>query len=199
MKKKTICIILTFILVIMLGIGLSYAYFSARILNNEYASTLRLEAGELEIDVDGGNTITASKFIPDSTEPFATKTITLTGKNTTIDLNMIYTMKLVVDNNTFSTDFIKYTLTSTNTSNNGLVIPSQELTPVNSTISIGSGHFTPGSNLIHTYVLKLYFPETGTDQSTNMSAKFSAHIEIVGEEAITSTTTTTTTTTTTAS
>ena len=54
MKKKTIGIILIFILVIILGIGITYAYFSAIIIGKENASTLVLEAGELEIDVDGG-------------------------------------------------------------------------------------------------------------------------------------------------
>ena len=182
MKNKIVMIIVIFVLTILLGIGITYAYFSARIIGSENASTITLEAGKLQIDIDGGNIITASKFIPDST-PFATKTIILTGKNTSSYLNMPYTLKLVVDNNTFTSGSIKYSITGVNNSNNGLTIPNQELKTVDSTVTIGNGYFERGTNLVHTYTLSLYFPETNTDQSTNMSATFSAHIEVVGEEA----------------
>ncbi len=183
MKKKTIGIILIFILVIMLGIGITYAYFSAIIIGKENASTLVLEAGELEIDVDGGNIITASKFLPDSDIPFATKTITLTGKNTSIYLNMPYTIKLVVDNNTFTAGSIKYSISGVNNSSSGKVIPDMEMKDAGNTTTIGSGYFERGNPLTHTYTLKVYFPETGTDQSENMRAVYSAHIEVTGEEA----------------
>ncbi len=181
--KKTMGIILVFILVIMLGIGVTYAYFSAKISGLESASTLVLEAGELEIDVDGGNIISVSKFIPDSEVPFATKTITLTGKNTSIYLNMPYSLKLVVDNNTFTTGSIKYSISGVNDSNSGKVIPEMEMKDAGSTTIIGSGYFERGNPLTHTYTLKMYFPETEVDQSENMAATYNAHIEVTPDEA----------------
>ena len=181
--KKTIGIILVFILVILLGIGVTYAYFSAKISGLESASTLTLEAGELEIDVDGGNVISVSKIIPDSEVPFATKTITLTGKNTSIYLNMPYRLKLVVDNNTFTPGSIKYSISGVNDSNSGKVIPDMEMKDAGSTTIIGSGYFERGNPLTHTYTLKMYFPETEVDQSENMAATYNAHIEVTGDEA----------------
>ncbi len=181
--KKTMGIILVFILVIMLGIGVTYAYFSAKINGLESASTLTLEAGELEINVDGGNIISVSKIIPDSEVPFATKTITLTGKNTSIYLNMPYSLKLVVDNNTFTAGSIKYSISGVNDSNSGKVIPEMEMKDAGSTTIIGSGYFERGNPLTHTYTLKMYFPETEVDQSENMAATYNAHIEVTPDEA----------------
>ena len=184
MKNKTLLIIGAFVLAIMLGIGLTYAYFAAKITGNENASTITLESGELSITMDGTNTInTPEKLIPDSEDPFSTKVVTVTGKNTAINLNMPYTLKIVVDENTFTAGSIKYTITGVNNSNSGVIIPNMEMQTVDSTLSVGSGLFVKGDNQIHTYTLKFYFPDTGQDQSTNMGAKFRAHIEISGDEA----------------
>ncbi len=185
-KNKTLMIVLAFVLVMLLGIGLSYAYFSAIVRGTENASTISLEAGEMTINVDGGNVITATEFIPDSTTPFATKTITLTGKNTTSNLNMPYSLNLVVDENTFTAGSIKYSISGEKDENhpeNGYLIPAKEMQTVDSTVTIGSGYFEPGNPITHTYTLELYFPDTNTDQSTNMNKTFKAHIEVVGVEA----------------
>ena len=184
MKNKLLFLIGGFVTAIFLGIGLTYAYFSARITGNESASTITLEAGELSITMDGTNTInTPEKLIPDSTTPFSTKVVTLTGKNTAINLNMPYTLSIVVDQNTFTPGSIKYSITGVNNSNSGVIIPNMEMQTIDTTTSVGSGFFEKGNPLTHTYTLNFYFPDTGQDQSINMGAKFRAHIEITGVEA----------------
>ena len=182
-NKKIIMIIGAAVLAILLGFGITYAYFTAKITGNESASTLSLEAGELTITMDGTNMMTTPNRILPSNEPFAVRRITLTGKNTTLDLNMPYTIRLVVDNNTFSSGSIKYTLTGVNNSNSGQLIPEKTLEIVDDTVTLGSGFFERGSQLTHTYTLSVYFPETNEDQSADKGATFAAHIEIVGEKA----------------
>ena len=181
MKKKKVVLIISILAAILILAGLTYAYYTSGIVGSESTSTITLSSGYMEIVVDGGEQIITEGIYPNSAEPFATKTIKLTGKNTTVK-NMIYVLKLVVDTNTFSTGAIKYTLEGTNTSENGELIPNTTLTDVNNTIYLGTGYYTKGSNLKHEYTLKIYFPETGKDQSIDMEKTFQAHIEAVSEE-----------------
>ena len=177
-KKFNILLILGGILVL---VGVSYAYFAATVTGNENVSTISYEAGYLEIELDGGPNVTANRIIPKDT-PFVTKTITLTGKNNS-NGNMPYNIEIVVDNNTYTTDSITYSIEGTNSSNDGVLIPNMEYIPINNTTIIGSGLFERGNNQVHTYTIKFYFLDNNTDQSANMRASFSAHIKINGEEA----------------
>ena len=182
MKDKRILILGIFILM-ALAMGITYAYFSAKIIGSETESTLVFDAGTLSINLDGGNTLNGDKMIPGDT-PFSTKKFTVIGNNNSNGY-MPYSVNLVVDENTYSTDAISYTLelVTNETDNNGVPIENRENTPINYTNIIGSGYFTKGSNIKHTYLLKMYFLDTHTDQSADMKARFNAHIEITGNRA----------------
>ncbi len=187
-KPKTVIvsIIGTILTIAIVSLGVTYAFFSANISGSESGSTIIAEAGIMQISVSGGNNVTAENIMPDSDNPWGTKTITLTGTNTT-EKSMSYKIKLVVDNNEFKKANMQYTLTSTNTGNNGAVITSVT-TATDITAAVGAsqvlggttqvGYFLNASNVAHTYVLKLFYPETNTDQSEDMGAKFAAHIVV---------------------
>lgn len=187
-KPKTVIvsIIGTILTIAIVSLGVTYAFFSANISGSESGSTIIAEAGIMQIAVSGGNNVTAENIMPDSDNPWGTKTITLTGTNTT-EKSMSYKIKLVVDNNEFKKANMQYTLTSTNTGNNGAVITSVT-TATDITAAVGAsqvlggttqvGYFLNASNVAHTYVLKLFYPETNTDQSEDMGAKFAAHIVV---------------------
>lgn len=187
-KSKTVIvsIIGTILTIAVVSLGVTYAFFSANISGSESGSTIIAEAGIMQIAVSGGNNVTAENIMPDSDNPWGTKTITLTGTNTT-EKSMSYKIKLVVDNNEFKKANMQYTLTSTNTGNNGAVITSVT-TATDITAAVGAsqvlggttqvGYFLNASNVAHTYVLKLFYPETNTDQSEDMGAKFAAHIVV---------------------
>lgn len=187
-KPKTVIvsIIGTILTIAIVSLGVTYAFFSANISGSESGSTIIAEAGIMQISVSGGNNVTAENIMPDSDNPWGTKTITLTGTNTT-EKSMSYKIKLVVDNNEFKKANMQYTLTSTNTGNNGVVITSVT-TATDITAAVGAsqvlggttqvGYFLNASNVAHTYVLKLFYPETNTDQSEDMGAKFAAHIVV---------------------
>ena len=170
------------IFVAIIFIGATYAFFTAG-MSSETSTTVRADAGTMKITYSGGANINLAGIYPKD-DVWATKTITVTGNNTT-DAEMYYKLTLVVDSNTFKTDDpLQYELVSTNTSTNGEVIPAISKTDITGTsIELGSGHFVKANNAKHTYLLKIYYPKKATSQNANQGAAFSAHVEITSTKA----------------
>ena len=170
------------IFVAIIFIGATYAFFTAG-MSSENSTTVRADAGTMKITYDGGANINLAGIYPKD-DVWATKTITVTGNNTT-DAEMYYKLTLVVDSNTFKTDDpLQYELVSTNTSTNGEVIPAISKTDITGTsIELGSGHFVKANNAKHTYLLKIYYPRKATSQNANQRATFNAHVEITSAKA----------------
>ena len=170
------------IFVAIIFIGATYAFFTAG-MSSENSTTVRADAGTMKITYSGGANINLAGIYPKD-DVWATKTITVTGNNTT-DAEMYYKLTLVVDSNTFKTDDpLQYELVSTNTSTNGEIIPNISKTDITGTsIELGSGHFVKANNAKHTYLLKIYYPKKTTSQNANQGATFSAHVEITSAKA----------------
>ncbi len=170
------------IFVAIIFIGATYAFFTAG-MSSETSTTVRADAGTMKITYDGGANIDLAGIYPKD-DVWATKTITVTGNNTT-DAEMYYKLTLIVDSNTFKTDDpLQYELVSTNTSTNGEIIPAISKTDLTETsIELGSGHFFKANNAKHTYLLKIYYPKKATSQNANQGAAFSAHVEITSAKA----------------
>ena len=170
------------IFVAIIFIGATYAFFTAG-MSSETSTTVRADAGTMKITYSGGANINLAGIYPKD-DVWATKTITVTGNNTT-DAEMYYKLTLVVDSNTFKTDDpLQYELVSTNTSTNGEIIPNITKTDITGTsIELGSGKFKKANNAKHTYLLKIYYPKKATSQNANQGAAFSAHVEITSAKA----------------
>ena len=186
-KKQKKVMIYTLIVSLICVVGVSYAFFTAG-MSSETSTTVRADAGTMKITYNGGKDINLSGIYPKD-DVWATKTITVTGNNTT-DAEMYYKLTLVVDSNTFKTDDpLQYELVSTNTSTNGEIIPNISKTDITGTsIELGNGHFVKANNARHTYQLKLYYPKKATSQNANQGAAFSAHVEITSAKAPTANT-----------
>lgn len=180
-KKQSLIInVLVVAILVVIAVGGSYAYFTANISGTESATTVTVQGGEMKITFSGGNDISVANIYPKSAA-VASKAFTLNGTNTT-DLNMGYSLSLIVDSNTFSTGALKYTLTSVNTGNSGTVI-ANIVTGVSisngaKTYALGNAYFATGSNKVHTYTLNIYFPDTGADQNADQGKSFKAHVGI---------------------
>ncbi|HHX32973.1 MAG TPA: hypothetical protein GX713_01960 [Mollicutes bacterium] len=179
--KQKITMLLSLILTILLiSTGLSFAYFSANITGTETSTTIQASGGVMNIDYDGGENINTPNIFP-SNEPFATKNFTLTGKSTTND-NMNYHIILVIEENTFTNNALQYKLISTNTDNNGAIAPSivqSGIATGTQEIFLGDGTFeSPVNNKLHSYNLKLYFPDTGKSQDEDQGKIFKAYIKV---------------------
>ena len=181
-KKQKRVMIYVMIISLICVVGVSYAFFTAG-MSSETSTTVRADAGTMKITYDGGANINLAGIYPKD-DVWATKTITVTGNNTT-DAEMYYKLTLVVDSNTFKTDDpLQYELVSTNTSTNGEVIPTISKTDLTeNSIELGSGKFAKANNAKHTYLLKIYYPKKATSQNANQGAAFSAHVEITSAKA----------------
>ena len=181
-KKHKRIMIYVMIISLICVVGVSYAFFTAG-MSSETSTTVRADAGTMKITYDGGKEINLAGIYPKD-DVWATKTITVTGNNTT-DAEMYYKLTLVVDSNTFKTDDpLQYELVSTNTSTNGEVIPTISKTDLTeNSIELGSGKFAKANNAKHTYLLKIYYPKKTTSQNANQGAAFSAHVEITSAKA----------------
>ena len=181
-KKHKRIMIYVMIISLICVVGVSYAFFTAG-MSSETSTTVRADAGTMKITYSGGANINLAGIYPKD-DVWATKTITVTGNNTT-DAEMYYKLTLVVDSNTFKTDDpLQYELVSTNTSTNGEVIPAISKTDITGTsIELGSGHFVKANNAKHTYLLKIYYPRKATSQNANQRATFNAHVEITSAKA----------------
>ena len=181
-KKHKRIMIYVMIISLICVVGVSYAFFTAG-MSSETSTTVRADAGTMKITYSGGANINLAGIYPKD-DVWATKTITVTGNNTT-DAEMYYKLTLVVDSNTFKTDDpLQYELVSTNTSTNGEVIPTISKTDLTeNSIELGSGKFAKANNAKHTYLLKIYYPKKATSQNANQGAAFSAHVEITSTKA----------------
>ena len=181
-KKQKKVMIYILVISLICVVGVSYAFFTAG-MSSETSTTVRADAGTMKITYSGGANINLAGIYPKD-DVWATKTITVTGNNTT-DAEMYYKLTLVVDSNTFKTDDpLQYELVSTNTSTNGEIIPNITKTDITGTsIELGSGHFVKANNAKHTYLLKIYYPKKATSQNANQGAAFSAHVEITSAKA----------------
>ncbi|MDD2208858.1 MAG: hypothetical protein PHG03_06240, partial [Bacilli bacterium] len=182
MNKKNIIVpaVLGIILLLIITIGLSFAYFTANITGGEETTTITVKGGKMLITFNGGSEVDVDNIAPSNT-PFGTKTFTVTGFNNT-NIPMGYKISLVVESNTFSENAIQYKMISTNNDNSGNVATSIN---VLTNIRTGDGIYTLGygnfkvptdNNKTHTYNLELYFPNEEYDQNENQGKQIKAHV-----------------------
>ena len=177
-KKNKNAMIVSIISLTLVLIGVTYAYFSARITGLESASTLSLTAGRMGIHYTEGDEEVTFRNIYPKEEAWATKTFNLTGYNTT-DQKMFYNIGLNVITNTYHDDYLTYDLTLISGSNGHPVatLTNQPLNGIGK-INFGQGYFVQANGAIHSYELKIYFKDNGLDQNDSQNAVFNAKIYV---------------------
>ena len=177
-KQNKIVLMIVTLGLILASAGLTYAFFTS-FSSSESASTIAAKGGNMSIKYASGNGNIIVENIYPREAAWVNKSFTVTGNNTT-DLDMYYSISLVIDNADISVNPLTYTLNGVNTSNNGSIIPSIT-TPEHfsdNTTELGVGKFNKGNNLTHSYVLKIYFKDDGTNQNYGQEMNFSAHLII---------------------
>ncbi len=104
-QKEQIIIVVTIIALVLMFIGISYAYFTS-VNNVRSGSSIVAVGGKMTIDYqDGNSSLLLSTNIKPSNDILIDKTFTLTGVNTTIGegINMPYTVSIEYQN-TFQND-----------------------------------------------------------------------------------------------
>src|SRR5574344_122150 len=192
-KHRTLISVLVVAILVVIGIGGSYAYFTANVSGTESSSTITVSGGTMQITYAGGDDINVANTYPQAAA-IVNKTFTVNGTNTT-DLTMGYKASLVVTGNTFGyclisgavntsyttpsacttatgtwTNPLNYTLNGVNTGGVGTLIPNVTSTAIptgTETYSLGTGSFPTATSKIHTYTFNIYFPSTAYSQNAN--------------------------------
>ena len=177
-KKSKNTLIVSIIALALVLIGVTYAYFSARITGLENASTISLTAGRMGIVFsEGSEDFEASNIYPRE-EAWITKTFTLTGYNTT-DQEMNYYAGFMVINNTFPNTYLTYDLRVLEATS-GTPIVEKTGVQINGTgyIRFGKGTFRGANGDHHSYEVKIYFKDNGKDQNDAQEAIFNGKLYV---------------------
>ena len=197
-KQKIIVSVTSIFLVLLLLVGLTYAYFLTQINGNENSKSISVTTANLALVYDDGNGIleVGDVVSPGDTVKFKTstgttansKTFSVTNEgNATTDyvvvienVNVTYTSTVVVNGETHtagtktsfeSNDFV-YTLTCESGCNG----TENSVFPMNGGILVGNSIDVDEEQ---TYELTMMYKETGKDQSNDMNKTFTARINIM--------------------
>lgn len=158
-KGSTILLTIIAVATLLVAVvGATFAYFSATMNGNSAATTIEVTSGTIAIEYDGSSAIKGGSLNPGAT--LGTRNFNVTGV-VTGSSNLNYEANLIVKNNTYGDGELVYTITSTNSSNNGSPIVTTsdpvEIPKGASTISLGSGSFagpiTTGAS--HKYTINI--------------------------------------------
>ena len=180
-RKQGIIISITgIILVMLILLGLTYAYFLTKINGNTNDKSLSVTMASLLLKYEDGNGLVALENIMPGDE-IPSKTFTVTNKgNSKVNGYAVYIENLI---NQFTiTKDLTYTLDcKSSVKNKSCAGKGEEIFPtVNGILTTNSIEV----NETQTYTLKVKYKETGTDQSIDMNKIVSGKIQIYALEEI---------------
>ncbi len=194
-KQRIIVSVTGIILVFLILVGLTYAYFLTKINGNTNDKSISVTTANLEIKYEDNNDIiTGDKIGPGTTLPIKVFTVINNG-----NMNVEYSVGLVNLINTFSiTEDVVYNVTCksydkegfnlgtdgtiTGTENGSCSgVNEKEFPTLNSYIVTNNIDV----NIVHAYTMTVTYKETGTDQSIDMNKELSAKIDIFDPESLT--------------
>ena len=166
MKKKVIIPVIASLVTVLVLSGVSYAYFSAKIKENNKTETV-LKSNELNLIFNGVKEISAPSMIPGDS---FTKTFTVENKsNRAVDYN-IYMENIT---NEFNEDLV-YTLTDGDTN----IVSERRLPVTNTNKSYLKSGISIDAKATKTYTLKIEYKYSNEDQSVYQGATFKATLGI---------------------
>ena len=187
-KQKIIISVTGIFIVLLILVGLTYAYFLTRIQGNTNSKSISVTTADLKLTYgDGNGIITGEKIQPGTT--LDTKTFTVTNEgNSAVDYAVVLEDVSILNATTSlptefeSNDFV-FTLlcTSSDEENNPCTnkITEEEKFSLQNSVLL-SNNIKEG--ITHTYTLKVTYKETGQDQSNDMNKSFTGKINISGIE-----------------
>lgn len=177
-KAKIIVSISGIVLVMLILLGLTYAYFLTRIQGNTNSKSISVTTADLKLVYNDGSdgVIGGENLIPSETE--YTKTFTVKNDG---NANVEYGVYLIdVINTLVRKDDVKYTL---NCTTDGTITSNKVTTETTFPSGIKqliTNEIEPGKT--HTYTFTFTYKDTGTDQSIDMGKELSAKLQIFGKQ-----------------
>lgn len=188
MKKSVLLSIIGVLLVI--GVGITFAYFSSGVEVSGEGSTVELEPGDMiKVTYDAGdNSLSSNNLVPGQT---LTKTFTVTVTPTSKENTASYSIYLDLTDNTFvKCDDSNYNsitnacikdyeeLTYTFKNQEGEVLSSDNLIGATGKILLASETKTVDKETTYEYTMEIEFHETNADQNHNMDKIINGSIEV---------------------
>ena len=166
-SNKKVIISLSIIGLLLVSLAISYAYFSAKITNNESESTIVATAAYLELTfIDGSPEINASNILPGWS---ACKTFSVQN---TGDSTAYYVLKITDINNPFVYGGISYKIES---NNGGANVALDTLPLANMPVT---GPIEIQVNTTHNYTITTYYNELEENQLSDLGKSFSYTVSI---------------------
>ena len=176
-RQKIIVSVTGIFLVLLLLVGLTYAYFLTKINGNENTKSISVTTANLALVYgDGNGIISAEKIEPGTTLDKKEFTVSNEGNDTTDYVVVIEDVKVKNVSNgsttTFESNDFVYTLTCTEGCNG---VDTETTFPITGGILVGNS-IEVGKT--HTYELIVTYKETGLDQSNDMNKSLEAKVNI---------------------
>lgn len=174
--NKKIIIITTILSLVLLSIGLTYAYFTSQT-NNESGSTIVVKGGTMNIIyANGSGDIVMENIYPREKE-WVNKEFTVTGNNTT-ELSMDYRIYLQTTSNSFNQKDLTLSISGTSTNSEDTLVTKNDIAiPVKGKTLLGRGVFT-SKTATHNYSLKIYYKETGENQNNGQDKTYTGYVTL---------------------
>lgn len=182
-KQRIMLSITGILLVILILAGITYGYFITNIKRNENDKSISVSTANLELVYGDGQTqiLTNDTVLIPSAEPIGSKDFTVTNKGIATDYSVIIDNVSIINvidgkQTTFESNDFRYTLICTTSSGSSCnSITEQKLFPINGGIMI-SNAIDEGD--IHSYVLTMWYIDTGKNQSADMNKTYNARVNI---------------------
>ncbi len=180
-KQKIILSITGIILVSLILIGLTYAYFLTKITGNTNEKSISVSTANLAIVYDDNSAEILGKDLilePNSEKEIGTKTFTVTNKGNAKTSYVVVIDETKITNatdgttTTFESNDFRYTLTCTEGCNG---VETQSVFPINGGVLVGN---SIDVGIVQTYELKLWYIDTGIDQTKDMNKRLEARVNI---------------------
>ena len=177
-NKKIVGIIIVFLIVVAI-LSISYAYFLTQIVGNDRLKSVDVETANLELVYEDGNGIIAPTEKLEPGYIFQDKEFSVTNNGDDNSYIVILENVSVVDGNGNNTSFVYddfyYTLSCKNSDGTSCNGSTEKVFPMKNIILV-SNSIPEGEK--QSYVLKLVYKDTETDQSLDMNKTFSAKVNI---------------------
>ena len=189
-KQKIIVSTTGIFLVLLILVGLTYAYFLTRINGNKNDKSISVSTAKLELTYGDNSAEILGKDLvlePSDTE-IGTKTFTVTnnGNDTSyvvIIENVSVTKTSDGSTTTFESNDFRYTLTCTKSDGSSCDgVNTQSVFPINGGVLVGNS-IKEGD--VHTYTFKMWYIDTGIDQSNDMGKTIQAKLNIANLSSMT--------------
>ena len=183
-RKQRIIISIVGIAIVSLAlIGLTYGYYLTRIQGNTNSKSINISTTDLELVYSDNSAEILGKdliLMPSDTE-IGTKTFTVTNKGNDTSYVVVIENTSVTNasdgtSTTFESNDFRYTLTCTK--KDGTIcdgVTTQSVFPINDGILVGN-NIVEGD--VHTYTFKMWYIDTGIDQSNDMGKTLQARLNI---------------------